>query len=288
MPREQRRIKKLHKTSAKNPKLLVKPLLSGVNFVIVFIVLGLIGTFIAYAKTQIANNPFSTTPTPAVKSASTRVVDSPTPTSTIDPNPIITCNIHASCGGGSKQMRKSVCDSMNCCLIDKRCGGPKFITKSECNNSFCCLLNDGTGVLLSSKSACDNYYPSNNATNSPSTNNTYTYTPPTYYTCTLYYPALHTSSTYTMLYKTKEECDAEQAILNQSGSSNQAPLPQPTFDVNAYNTQVQQCRSGVINKYDPLIRGCQIQFGDSSATEACTTIYQQDRQREYNACGQTQ
>ena len=64
--------------------------------------------------------------------------------------------------------------------------------------------------------------------------------------------------------------------------------PAPTIDVTAYNAQVTQCRDDVNSKYSSLIRGCQIQFGDNSAAQACATIYQQDRQSEYNACGQTQ
>ncbi len=39
------------------------------------------------------------------------------PTSTPDPDPIITCNMHINCGGGTKQLRKSVCEQSTCCEI---------------------------------------------------------------------------------------------------------------------------------------------------------------------------
>jgi hypothetical protein len=44
------------------------------------------------------------TPKPAVKGTS-------------NPDPIITCSIHANCGGGSRQMKKSECDQTTCCQI---------------------------------------------------------------------------------------------------------------------------------------------------------------------------
>ena len=36
---------------------------------------------------------------------------------TTDPNPIINCNIHANCGGGTKPLRQSVCNNSTCCQI---------------------------------------------------------------------------------------------------------------------------------------------------------------------------
>lgn len=220
-------------------------------------------------------------------------ISSPSPTQSPSPNPtvkgtftsdpVITCNINANCGGGSRQLKQSICNIMTCCTIDARCGGPKFITKSECSNSYCCFFSDGTGKLLGSKSECDNYYSNTPSNNLPVTN---TYTPTTYYTCTLYYPALNLYQTYNSLYKTKEECDVAQEKINQiGGSTYQTPTPQPTFDTQAYNAQVEQCQSSVIERYDSLLRGCQIRYGDSSATEACQRIYTDQRQKDYEACG---
>jgi len=39
------------------------------------------------------------------------------PTSTPDPDPIVTCLIHADCGGGSRQLKQSVCRQTTCCQI---------------------------------------------------------------------------------------------------------------------------------------------------------------------------
>lgn len=36
---------------------------------------------------------------------------------TVDPDPVITCNIHSDCGGGTMQLRRSVCNNSTCCQI---------------------------------------------------------------------------------------------------------------------------------------------------------------------------
>lgn len=36
---------------------------------------------------------------------------------TIDPDPIINCNVHSNCGGGTKLLKKSICDNSICCQI---------------------------------------------------------------------------------------------------------------------------------------------------------------------------
>lgn len=233
-------------------------------------------------KSKVQNyNYLKKTPTPTL-----------TPTPTVKPkvkgstsDPIITCNIHADCGGGSRQIRKSECDKMNCCLIDQRCGGPKFILKSECTNSYCCLLRDGTGKLLSSKTACDNYYSNNNSGSGVS--NIPPYKPKSYYPCTLcyHYSSGDSCNTYNYLYETKAQCDNEQARIDSLGSSYSTPTPQPTFDVDAYNAQVAQCQRDVGYKYGNIEVNCNNQFGASSATEACIQILSADRQEEYDNCG---
>jgi len=52
----------------------------------------------------------------------------PTP----NPNEIVRCNIHPDCGGGYKEMTRSSCEQMTCCLTDVN-GTPKFTSKSECS-----------------------------------------------------------------------------------------------------------------------------------------------------------
>lgn len=46
-------------------------------------------------------------------------VNIPVPAFTLTPgpDPVITCNVHASCGGGSLQMKRSECDQTTCCQI---------------------------------------------------------------------------------------------------------------------------------------------------------------------------
>lgn len=39
------------------------------------------------------------------------------PTSTPEPDPVIACNLHANCGGGSSQLRKSICKQSVCCQV---------------------------------------------------------------------------------------------------------------------------------------------------------------------------
>lgn len=66
-------------------------------------------------------------PTPKLKS---KTKESITPTQTNNLDPIITCNVHTNCGGGSKQMKKSECDQTTCCKI-----GDKwyfYLSKEKC------------------------------------------------------------------------------------------------------------------------------------------------------------
>lgn len=205
----------------------------------------------------------------------------------VDPDPIINCNIHANCGGGNKKMKKSECDNMTCCTFDIKCGGSKLVTKAECNNSYCCYLRDGTSKLLSSKNACDNYYP-----NVPSTN---TYTPPSYPSCTVYYPILGYSQTYTNT--SPGTCKIWQDQASAGSKTYTAPTAQPTPTltesqaqalIDQHNGQVKDCQYAVIDRYGDDTRisvNCNNQFGFSSATEACITINSQNRQKAYNACG---
>jgi len=61
----------------------------------------------------------------------------PTPTTkyvapkpTVDPDPLVACNIHKDCGGGSVQLKSSVCSNSTCCQV-----GDKWIfyqSKQKC------------------------------------------------------------------------------------------------------------------------------------------------------------
>ena len=126
--------KKLNWKFLKNPASLIIALL--VILASSSIVLG--------AKYKILNKTVTPTPIPLPA-----ITTTPSPTNTPNTNPIITCNIAKECGGGSQQLKKSICDNKICCLYDAKCGGPKFVNKSECgNNITCCGLNDGTWVIM--------------------------------------------------------------------------------------------------------------------------------------------
>src|SRR5690606_21029261 len=49
-----------------------------------------------------------------------------------NPNEMIRCNIHPDCGGGYKEMTRSSCEQMTCCLTSLS-SSPKFTSKSECS-----------------------------------------------------------------------------------------------------------------------------------------------------------
>lgn len=196
----------------------------------------------------------------------------PLPTATtkpyVNPDPIVNCGP----GVNSKQYIK-----------DKQ---------SNCKNYVDCGLNNNTTWTLILKTECDKKHAEANQNTTTNTTTTSTYTPPTYYTCTLcyHYSTGDQCTTYTSLVKTKAECDSEQTKIDSYGSSYTVsnPTPQPTFDVNAYNAQVEQCQCAVVDRYGDNTRiqvNCSVQFGDSSATEACIQINTQNRQKAYDACG---
>jgi len=102
----------------------------------------------------------------------------------------------------------------------------------------CDLTSCGNGVLRMSKSQCDRPCGGlSNKLNSSSytPNNSITYSTTTY-SCTLYDPILKTSQTYLYLYKSKEECDAEQQKMNSSGSSYVPPAAMPSVAITTKNS----------------------------------------------------
>ena len=42
------------------------------------------------------------------------------PASTIDLDPVVDCNIHSNCGGGTKKLFRSACDASICCQINNK------------------------------------------------------------------------------------------------------------------------------------------------------------------------
>lgn len=70
-------------------------------------------------------------------------------------DPIINCNIHTNCGGGTKQMKLSECNVSTCCSRSPNCGGGAFLTTmSKCSNSICCQV-DGSWSTYPSKEKCE-------------------------------------------------------------------------------------------------------------------------------------
>lgn len=127
-----------------------------------------------------------------------------------------------------------------------------------------------------SKETCDKWVQEYNQTPS--------YTPPQYYSCTIcyHYSFGDNCYTYDSLYKTKEECDAQQQKINQIG--NTTPTPTPDNSVDQHNAQVTSCQSSVRSRYEGLLQSCN-QYGGGSSGQACRQIYTDQRQREYDACG---
>jgi hypothetical protein len=119
-----------------------------------------------------------------------------------------------------------VTDMVNCNINAKCGGGTKLMKKSECDSSYCCFLKDGTAKLLSSKSACDNYY--SNTTTNQNTNTT------NYPPCVVSHPEGGSSTYYNI---PPEQCKKDKDTLN---SIYNASKPAPTSSYVAPTTNVYQ------------------------------------------------
>lgn len=161
------------------------------------------------------------------------------------------CNINPDCGGGTVHMSYSQCM--------KPCSGLKTTT------------------------------------NTTTTTTSNSYQPTSYYSCTLcyHYTTGDNCSAYNYTYKTKEECDAAQANIdsiyypNKPQTTTSAPTKSPEQEqaaIEALAKQIQACWDSVNASYNQQVHNCQIQFGGSSAAEACASIVNQNRQRDLNAC----
>ena len=158
----------------------------------------------------------------------------------------------------------------------------KQMTLSECNKSFECGIG-GQWYIYTDRNKCAEDQKKDTPTAYPAFT-----PPPTYPPCTVFYPALGYSQTYVNVLTS--QCD----LWKQQANSYATPTPyvQPTMSpeeqqalINQHNSQVDRCQHDIVNNYAPLIQGCN-QYGDSSAAEACKTIYERNRQKEYDACGQ--
>ena len=145
------------------------------------------------------------------------------------------------------------------CNISNNCGGgTRKIKQSECNNGTCCQIGS-SWIFYTSRQKCtedQNKYNSN-------------YTYPTYAPYPTYKPIPTVAYTTPTPYATPTMSQGQaQAIIDQ------------------HNNQVRQCQRDVASNYsDPIIQN-KCNYGDSSATEACLSIYQKERQKLYDNCGQ--
>lgn len=137
-------------------------------------------------------------PTPEVQG----IIETNQAVPTIDPNPFVNCSIHEKCGGGTRYVRKSVCNT----------------------SLYCCFLNDGTSKLMT-KNECDNYYTKNSGGVSSSKTNYNYQSVPTFPPCTIYYPSLGYSQTYT--YLSTQDCSywREQANSGYNAVPTKSPVP---------------------------------------------------------------
>lgn len=189
------------------------------------------------------------------------------------------------------------------CLISKECGGgSKLLTKSVCDNSTCCEITGKGWIFYQNKQDCikDQNIANNTVrTTIPTVNQINT---TNYPLCTVYYPALKYSQSYYNVSPT--QCQQWQNDANRTASQNLYSTPTPYIAptkyitptmtqeqaqsiIDQHNSQVSLCRAKVDDQYNSLERNCSIQYGDSSATEACIYAYEKGRKQDYNNCGQT-
>ncbi len=205
-------------------------------------------------------------PTPTIPTQTTKTYVVPLPTT--DPDPIVSCNISANCGGGTTPLRQSECANSTCCGFS----GGKWIFYKDKNQ---CTKDQNAGY----KQTTGNYTP-------PTAN---VYTPPSYPPCIVYYPGLGYSQTYS--YISPEICKTWQDTAS-SGSTNTSqstsqPTPTlyiaPTQPAQKSTEEILRCKSEVRAKYEDLIRGCYIKYQDSAAN-ACARGYQGLSGTESLAC----
>jgi len=179
---------------------------------------------------------------------------------------------------------------VDCVSSHPNCKGKSLRLKSsQCSQIFCCGFSSGRWVLYSSEEKCKQAWKAQSPTNTINTNvPSYiysTYTPTTYYNCTLYYPYSKKYITYDHLYRTKAECDSQQAELNQLVVSS-TPMPTPQ----APQITKSQCYFNVHEKWQSQMAryGCTYpcpDTGDCGPTSVCDILWRQV-QRDMSVCEQ--
>jgi len=186
----------------------------------------------------------------------------PTPTKIIvnnnyfDPDPVISCNVHVSCGGGTRQLRKSICDQSVCCQVGN------------------------TWLFYESKSKCTE---DQNFTNEQGASNNYSnnYTNQTNYE-TVKIPCSYSSGQFQYNFgeltyneckvKTDEYWAKERQKISDSSLTNY-PTSIPPTQAGKSQADIDKCKNEVRAKYEDLIRGCYIITQDSAAN-VCARGYQ--------------
>lgn len=184
-----------------------------------------------------------------LKRENTTTIAQPVAQTTIDPDPIVSCNIHASCGGGTRQMKKSACDQSYCCFYSSNCGGGAVLTtKVACESSICCQVGNGWSIYPS-KEKCILAQQSNTADVTKNTGEVTIYPP-----CTIYYSILNKTETY---YNdvSPEECQKWRDQANALAVPFQPIItPIPTTDPAIAEQQrladIQRCKDSAKSKYD--------------------------------------
>ena len=158
--------------------------------------------------------------------------------------------------------------------------GTMKLRRSVCSKSTDCQI-EGKWVYYDSVDKCKADQKAVTQVSNNQQQITQTYPP-----CTIYYPGLNYTYTF---YFSPEECAywRSQASSTSNTPVNVTALPttatQPTTPQKSA-TDIQNCKNAVREKYNNLIQGCYIKYGDSSASNACARAYQDESGKEWSAC----
>jgi hypothetical protein len=170
----------------------------------------------------------------------------------------------------------------------KNSGDSIKVKRSECQNNYVdCQINSTYKVLKredctnAQKAEADQKYQQWKANNP-----IYTIAPwptiPTYPPCVVYYPALGYSQTY--LYTSPDQCQQWQNQEKSVSTVTQITPANSTQSQKLSQEQINDCKSRAHQEIQSLIKGCYIQFGDSSASAACAGAYQKQGQKQQYDC----
>lgn len=195
----------------------------------------------------------------------------PTPTpkpkiivkATIDPDPVILCNVSKECGGGTKQLKKSTCNQSTCCQIGKSWIFYESVSK--------CKQDQGP---VSNK-PIDSYTP---------------YPKTSYISCTLFYPTTGVEQTYNYSYTSDQACLDAQLKLNADAqnfldSLKTTATTSPTTAPQNNPQQNSQCKSTASQWYTQQQQQIMAKYGGgSSAGPAMIQIANQQYQSMVADC----